>query len=150
MNKLLSFKLSFLFTNGVISCVYSGTMCGNSKEITQMAWWFLEDLVKALRGRLLTVSPSSSSSQLCLILGRQQICGQFDIEFSLKMFGCHTDNVGHLLDGNWEVKVNYSQPVSTWYTIIIYDFIYLDLPGITFIYKSTNHQMICYIFVKII
>ncbi|KAK9538748.1 hypothetical protein VZT92_003898 [Zoarces viviparus] len=63
----------------------------------EMALWFLEDPLGAFRDSLLIVIPSSSSSQLSLILGRKWIRGDFDIEHSLKMFGWRTDNAGHLL-----------------------------------------------------
>lgn len=63
-----------------------------------MPLWLLEDPLEAFRDRLLIVSPSSSGSQLSLILGRKQICGDFDIEYSLKTFGWHRDNAGHLLN----------------------------------------------------
>lgn len=74
-----------------------------------MPSWLLEDPLEVFRDRLLILIPSSSSSQLSLILGRKQICEDFDIEYSLKMFGWHTDNAGHLLNHNREVTWNYSQ-----------------------------------------
>lgn len=52
-------------------------------------------------------SPPAAASCLSF-LGRKQICEDFDIEYSPKMFGWHTDNTGHLLNHNWKVIWNYS------------------------------------------
>lgn len=68
--------------------------------------WLLEDKLEAFPHRLLIVIPSSSggrssSSQLSLNSGEGgRHVRDFDIAKSLKMFGWHTDNAGHMLNRN--------------------------------------------------
>ncbi|KAM3605145.1 uncharacterized protein V6R79_021381 [Siganus canaliculatus] len=57
---------------------------------------FLEDLLEAFRDRLLIVDSLQRQRQAVSHSG--EICGDSDIEYSLKMFGWHTDNAGHLLN----------------------------------------------------
>lgn len=86
-----------------------------------MPLWLLDDPLKALKDKLLIAVPSSSS-QMSLILETQEMCGGFDIDYGLKMFGWRTDNAGHLLRHKGKVNRNDSEPseVVTLYILCLF------------------------------